>query len=190
MRKSPFGAVSPWQFTQCLARNGLTSALKSFLLDTANSLKGSAKRLFMARTVKQFGRGGQSLAERELGWNRKTLRKAAHELRTGITCHDAFHLRGRKRAEEHLPHLQEHIKQIVDSQSQQDPQFKSQRLYTRLSAAEVRRQLIAKKGYTDPQLPKAETIGNLLNRLGYHQKKVRKSLPKKKLHRPTPSSIS
>lgn len=166
----------------------LTTALKSFLLDTANSLRGSTKRLFMARTVREFGRGGQSLAERELGWNRKTLRKAAHELRTGITCCDAFHFRGRKRAEEHLPHLKEDIKALVDSQSQQDPQFKSQRLYTRLTAAEVRRQLIAQKGYTDQQLPKAQTIGSLLNRLGYHQKKVRKSLPKKRLPKPTPSS--
>ena len=166
----------------------LTPALKSFILDTANSLNGSIKRLFMARTVREFGRGGQSLAERELGWNRKTLRKGAHELRTGITCCDAFNARGRKRAEEHLPHLEEDIKAIVDSQSQQDPQFKSQRLYTRLTAAEVRRQLIAQKDYTDPQLPKAETLGNLLNRLGYHQKKVRKSLPKKRSPKPTPSS--
>jgi hypothetical protein len=166
----------------------LTTSLKSFLVDTANSLKGSAKRLFMARTVREFGRGGHTLAERELGWNRKTIRKGTHELRTGITCCDAFHLRGSKRAEVRLPHLLEDIKALVDSQSQQDPQFKSQRLYTRLSAAEVRRQLIAKKGYTDPQLPQAQTLANLLNRLGYHLKKVRKSLPKKRSLKPTPSS--
>ena len=166
----------------------LTTALKSFILATANLLKGSNKRLFMARTVRELGRGGQSLAERELGWNRKTLRKGTHELRTGITCCDAFNARGRKRAEEHLPRLEEDIKAIVDSQSQQDPQFKSQRLYIRLTVAEVRRQLIAQKGYTDPQLPKPETLGNLLNRLGYPQKKVRKSLPKKRLLKPTPSS--
>ena len=166
----------------------LTTALKSFLMETAKTLKGSAKRLFMARTLKQLGPGAQRLAERELGWNRKTLRKGSHELRTGITCCDAFRLRARKRAEEPLPHLTEDIKQIVDSQSQQDPQFKSQRLYTRLSAPQVRRQLIAQKGYTDLQLPKAEAIGKLLNRMGYHPKKVRKSLPKKKLPPPTPSS--
>ena len=165
----------------------LTPELKTFLRDTAHSLKGSLKRLFMARTVQQFGHGGQSLAERELGWNRKTLRKAAHELRTGITCCDAFGLRGKKRAEEHLPQLKEDIKSLVDSQSQQDPQFKSQRLYTRLTAPEVRRQLIAQKHYTEQQLPKAETIGNLLNAMGYHPKKVRKSLPKKRLPPPTPS---
>ena len=165
----------------------LTAEWKSLLRDTANALKGSTKRLFMARSVQQLGRGGQSLAERELGWNRKTLRKAAHELRTGIICQDAFRLRGRKPADVHLPHLREDIRQIVDSQSQQDPQFRSQRLYTRLTAAEVRHQLIAQKGYTDAQLPQPETIGKLLNRLGYHPKKVKKSLPKKRSLKPTPS---
>ena len=166
----------------------LTDDLKAFLRDAAQSLKGSIKRLFMARTVRELGPGGQRLAERELGWNRKTLRKGAHELRTGITCCDAFALRGKKRAEAHLPQLEEDIKALVDSQSQQDPQFKSQRLYTRLTAAEVRRQLIAQKGYTDDQLPQPETIGTLLNTLGYHPKKVRKCLPKKRLRKPTPFS--
>jgi len=45
------------------------------------------------------------------------------------------------------------IRAIVDEQSQADPQFKTQRLSTRLTATEVRRQLIAQKGYTDEQLP-------------------------------------
>ena len=68
---------------------------------------------------------------------------------------------------------------IVDSQSQADPQFRSRRLYTRLTAAEVRRQLIAQKGYTDADLPSAETIGTKLNMLGYYPQKVAKSQPKK-----------
>jgi hypothetical protein len=79
------------------------------------------------------------------------------------------------------------IKQIVDGQSQTDPQFRTKRLYTRLTAAQVRRQLIEPKGYTDQQLPQAETIGNKLNLLGYHPKKVKKSLPQKRSQKPTPS---
>jgi len=71
------------------------------------------------------------------------------------------------------------IKAIVDSQSQADPQFRTQRLYTRLTATEVRRQLIAQKGYTDAELPTAETIGAKLNALGYFPQKVAKSQPKK-----------
>jgi len=157
----------------------LTDSLKTMLIETARSLKGSARRLFMARTVNELGYAGQQRAARELGWGRMTIRKGLRELDSGLVCLDAYALRGRKRAEDHLPNLLTDIKAIVDSQSQADPQFRTQRLYTRLTAAEVRRQLIAQKGYTDTQLPTAETIGAKLNALGYYPQKVAKSQPKK-----------
>jgi hypothetical protein len=166
----------------------LTESLRGLLIATATQVRGSARRLFMARTVRELGPGGQSLAERELGWNRETIRKGLHELASGITCVDAFGLRGRKPAEAHLPHLLDDIRAIVDSQSQADPQFRSRRLYTRLSAPEVRRQLIAQKGYTDEELPLAETIGVKLNALGYTLKRVAKTQPQKRSPRPMPSS--
>ena len=166
----------------------LTDSLKALFIDTAKTLKGSARRLFMARTVKELGSGGQRRAERELGWNRLTIRKGTHELDSGFICLDAFSARGRKRAEDHLPHLLDDLAAIVDSQSQTDPRFRPQRLYTRLSAAEVRRQLIAQKGYQDAELPTVQTISAKLNALGYFPKKVAKSKPQKKSRKPTPSS--
>ncbi len=166
----------------------LTDSLKALLSDTAKTLKGSARRVFMARTVKELGPGGQRRAERELGWSRAIIRKGARELESGVPIQDNFSARGRKRAEEHLPNLLADITAIVDSQSQTDPQFRTDRLYTRLSAAEVRRQLIAQKGYTDADLPTAETIGTKLNALGYFPKKVAKTQPQKKSQKPTPSS--
>ncbi len=68
----------------------LTDSLKSVFRETAQTLKGSARRLFMARIVAELGAGGQRLAQRELGWNRDTIRKGTHELRSGFTCVDAF----------------------------------------------------------------------------------------------------
>lgn len=166
----------------------LTDTLKSLFIDTAKTLKGSARRLFMARTVKELGSGGQRRAERDLGWNRETIRKGMHELESGVVCLDNFVARGRKRAEEHLPNLLTDIAAIVDSQSQADPQFRTQRLYTRLDAAEVRRQLIAVKGYRDAELPTVQTIMSKLNALGYYPQKVAKSEPKKRYPKPTRSS--
>jgi len=87
-----------------------------------------------------------------------------------------------------LPTLLTDIQAIVDSQSQSDPQFRTSRLYTRLSAGEVRRQLIADHGYTDAELPSAATIGAKLNALGYYPQTVAKSRPQKKSGKPTPSS--
>ena len=166
----------------------LTDSLKTLLIETAKSLKGSARRLFMARSVKELGPGGQQRAARELRWGRMTIRKGMHELNSGVICIDAFPRRGRKRAEEHLPNLLTDIQAIVDSQSQADPQFRSQRLYPRLTAAEVRRQLIAHKGYSEAALPTAETIGTKLNELGSYPQKVAKSQPQKNSRKPTPSS--
>jgi hypothetical protein len=166
----------------------LTDSLKTLLIETAKSLKGSARCLFVARTVKELGPGWQQRAARELRWGRMTIRKGLHELDSGVICVDAFALRGRKRAEAHLPNLLTDIQAIVDSQSQADPQFRSNRLYTRLTAAEVRRQLIAQKGYADTVLPTAETIGTKLNDLGYFSQKVAKSQPQKNFQKLTPSS--
>src|SRR4029450_2650336 len=101
----------------------LTDSLKALFVDTANTLKGSERRRFIARTVQQLGPGGQRRAERELGWNRQTIRKALRELTSGLICLDAFALRRRKRAEEHLPNLLTDIQAVVDSQSQADQQF-------------------------------------------------------------------
>ena len=165
-----------------------TDSIKTMLIETAKALKGSARRLFMARTVKELGAGGQQRAARELGWGRMTIRKGLRELDSGLACLDAFTLRGRKRAEDHLPNLLTDIHALVDRQSQIDPQFRTNRLYTRLTAAEVRRQLMTHKGYTDAELPTAETIGAKLNLLGYYPQKVAKSRPQKKSRPRMPSS--
>ena len=166
----------------------LTEGVKHHLTETARTLKGSERRLFMARTVQLLGWGGQRLAERELGWSRHTIGKGLHELASGIVCLDAFSQRGRLRAEERLPHLLDDIRAIVDGQSQTDPRFRTQRLYTRLSAAAVRRLLIEQKGYAADEVPAARTLNDKLNQLGYRPAKVAKCRPKKRSRRPMPSS--
>ena len=164
----------------------LTDTLKQYALSTAAALHGSDRRLFMARTVQLLGSGGQRLAEQQLGWSRVTIRKGLHELTSGIRCLDAFSLRGRKRSEEHLPTLLDDIKVLVDGQCQTDPTFQTQRLYSRLTAAAVRRQLIKQCGYRSGELPCEETIRCKMHQLGYYLTKVQKC--KKRSSRRMPSS--
>ncbi|HEY9827564.1 MAG TPA: hypothetical protein V6D19_19170 [Stenomitos sp.] len=135
----------------------------------------------MAKTVEELRTGGQRKAERELGWHRDLIRKGQREVNSGIICIDAFSSRGRKLTEDRLPMLLEDIQAIVDSQSQSDPQFKTNRLYTRLSVAQLRLELIAQKGYSDEQLPTNETLRKRLNELGFFPSKVGKTRPKKRL---------
>lgn len=157
----------------------LTEGLKATYIETAQALKGSDRRVFMAGIVKSLGRGGQRRAERELGWCRATIRKGLQELESGQRLVDNYHARGRKKAEDKLPNLLADIRALVDGQSQTDPTFQSVRLYTRLSAAEVRRQLIQQSGYSDAELPSEETIRVKLNQLGYKLRAVQKSRPQK-----------
>ena len=168
----------------------LEEGLKALLVDTAKVLKGTARRVFMAKTVQTLGKGGQRQAERELGWSRHTVRKGEHERRTGIACIDAFSSRGVRPIESRLPNLRSDIKAIVEPHVQTDPTFQTTRLYRRITAAEVRRQLVEEKGYSEQEAPCDDTIRVRLNDMGYRPMKVRKSKPKTRSPRPTPSSTS
>lgn len=168
----------------------LSEAFKSVLVEGAKALRGADRRAFMARTVRALGAGGQRRAETELGWSRATIRKGEHELASGITCLDNVAARGRLRGEERLPGLLDDIRDIVTGQSQADPRFRTLRLYTRLTAEEVRRQLIDRKGYAGHELPKPRSIRDKLADLGFRPTKVLKCRPKKRSSRPTPSSTA
>lgn len=162
-----------------------TESYKQILRETAKTLKGASRRRFMAKIVLELGYGGQSKAERELGWNRGTIRKGISEVTSGIIPVDNYHARGRKKAEWHLPSLLEEIQTIVDCNSQTDPSFKTKRLYTRLSARQVREELIRQYNYQEQELPTAETIRQKLNQLGYYPQRVAKTQPQKKFPKQT-----
>jgi hypothetical protein len=163
----------------------LTDGFKANIIATAKVLRGHERRLFMARTAQSLGNGGQRRAEMEFGWSRVTIRKGMHELRSGIFCRDAF---GRLRVEKRLPKLLDDIREIAKGFSQTDPQFRNRRLYTRLTAEELRRQLIEHKGYEASELPTPRTLRTKLNNLGFHLTKVAKCKPKKRSRKPMPSS--
>lgn len=167
----------------------LTDPLRTLLLDAAQALHGAARRRFMAQTLERL-QLSQRAAQRLFGWARETLRKASHELRTGVNCLDACHARGRKPIECHLPQLRADIAAIVQEHCQTDPTFQTTRRYCRLTAAEVRRQLLATKGYTDEQLPTIQTLTTKLNAWGFHLRKVAKCRPQKKSRKPTPFSTN
>jgi hypothetical protein len=158
----------------------VTPEMCQLIIRTAQALPlGAARRRYMADTVATL-QLGQRQARQLFGWGRDTIRKALHERRSGLTCLDAFRCRGRKRAEVHLPRLLADIQAVVQDEVQVDPTFQTTRQYCRLSAAEVRRQLLARKGYATEALPSVKTIGLKLNALGFRLRKVAKCRPQKK----------
>jgi len=161
----------------------ITKAEEELYKETAKILKGTERRVFMARVVKTLGHGGQYYVERGFHWNHETIKKGKQELETGEPIIDNFSARGTKRVEERLPNLLVDIKSIVDGESQTDPTFKTTKLFTRMTSKEVRNQLIIQKGYRDEELPTEETIRKRLNELGYSLQKVTKVKPKKKIQK-------
>lgn len=164
----------------------LSNETCELLKETAQSLRGAERRWFQARTVRTLGLS-QRRAHQLLGWNRVTLIKALREYDSGVRGVDNFSARGRKPIEHHLPRLLDDIRDLVQDQCQTDPTFRTTRLFCRLTAREVRRQLIEHKGYTDEQLPTIQTINTRLNALGFRLRKVAKCRPLKKCPRRTPS---
>lgn len=154
--------------------------MKSFFINTLSKLRGRDRRIYAAELALSMGRGGLSLVSKSLNMSRDTLRKGISEIESGIIIPEAFHLRGRKKTEEHLPHLLSDITAICDSQSQTDPSFHTTRLYTRLSVPQIRKQLIIQKGYTEEELPTNQTLNTKINELGFGLKKVQKTKPLKK----------
>ena len=161
-----------------LSEGNFTPLLPSLKL-AAGELKGSSRRMFLGQIALDLGRGGKVLVSSVFGISRVTLRKGIGEVESGVPHVDKFNERGRKPLSITNPQLLEDIKKIVDDASQTDPQFKSTRLYTRLSVKEVRIQLI-NRGYIDEELPSNQSIWNILIDLGYKRKKVAKTKPKKK----------
>jgi len=165
----------------CTLRKGLCESVKSLIKSAAAKLKGNLRRQFIAETVTELGPGGQSIAEREFAWNRSTIRKGLHELRSGIKCADAYSLRGRKRSEDRLASLEDDIRSIVEPKAQVDATLHTTRMYVKMTAEEVRKQLIEQKDYKNEDLPKRRTISTILDRLNFHPKKVLKNQPLKKI---------
>jgi uncharacterized protein YabE (DUF348 family) len=81
--------------------------------------------------------------------------------------------RGDQTTEEKQPKLEADIRQLVDDQSQVDPQLRTTFKYARTSTQAARDALIEENGYTDEVLPTRQTIGTILNQMDYRIKNTR-----------------
>ncbi|MGC1306594.1 MAG: hypothetical protein WA885_05145 [Phormidesmis sp.] len=149
----------------------LDEKLKSTLKDAAGKLRGPDKRAFMAKAVEDYLNGSARSAETHLGWKRQTVQKGLHERRVGVVCLDQYQARGRKKTEANLPNLEADIHELIGEQSQADPKLKTTFAYTKVTAQAVLDALMIEKGYAEAELPCRQTMGVILNRLGYRLKK-------------------
>jgi hypothetical protein len=116
-----------------------------------------------------------------LGWGRESVAKGQSERAAGPVDPKAKTSRnlGQKRSEVAHPQLAVAIRLIVEPRTQTDPELKSERQYTNMSAGEVR-QALRERGFTDEELPSERTLRDILNRMNYRLKRIQKGKPLKK----------
>jgi hypothetical protein len=156
-----------------------TERTDALIRSGARRLTGFRRRAFQAEVAVELCSGNARQAERRFGWGRETVEKGLHERHTGIRCLEDFVARGRRRVEDRDRRLAADIRAIAEPHSYADPSLKSSRRYTNLTAAEVRTALIA-RGHAEADLPAERTMRNILNRMNYRLKRIRKGKPLKK----------
>lgn len=166
----------------------LTEQVMETIKSASQKLTGYRRRQFQAEVADQYCDGNPRRAEAMFGWGRDAVRLGLHERRTGIRCVDDYSSRGRHKTEEKFPELTAEIQALVEPQSQADPKFRTPLAYTRMTAKAVHEQLTAKAAQTPRPVPAERTLYDILNRLGYRLRRVRKTKPQKNFPRPTRSS--
>jgi hypothetical protein len=156
-----------------------TDQIDALLRSGARRLTGHQRRLFQAEVATELCVGSPRLAERRFGWGRATVEKGLHESHQGMRCLENFAARGRRRSEDHNPQLAADIRAIVEPHTYADPELRSSRRYTNLSAAEVR-EALTDKGHRKAELPSERTMRDILNRMNYRLKRIQKGRPLKK----------
>ncbi len=151
------------------------------LMVAARSLTGRDRRVFQGRVCLTLCGGSARKAEERFGWGRENVATGLQEF-AGSEPEQAEKTgcrRGRPPSESKNPQLAMDIRLIVEPHTHTDPELKTSRQYTNLSAAEVRECLLS-KGYDESQLPSERTIRDILNRMNYRLKRIQKGKPLKK----------
>jgi hypothetical protein len=149
------------------------------LVSASKRMKGEVRRQFLAEVCGGLCDGSPRKAEQRFGWGRETVAKGLREQSGEVAVADRTERRGRRRSEDQNPQLAIDIRLIVEPHTQSDPELKTSRLYTNLSAAEVRQALL-ERGYSEDQLPSERTLRDILNRMNYRLKRIQKGKPLKK----------
>ena len=164
----------------------LTDDMRETIRSAARKLTGFERRQFFAELSLKYCGGSARKTETVFGWWREAVETGLNERRTGIRCLEDFHSRGRKKTEERTPALAQEMERIVEPQAQADPKFQTPLAFTRITARAVRNELLQREEWKDV-VPCRQTVGTILNRLGYRLRRVLKTRPEKKSRRRTRS---
>ena len=137
------------------------------------------RRAAMAEVTQHLLDGKARVAEYVFGWSRETVKTGLDELRTGVAQANNLEKRRKPRFEEKHPRLAEDIRALMEPGSHAESHLRTALAYTNMTAEAVRAALL-EKGWPEETLPTARTISNILNRMDYRLRLVKKTKVQKK----------
>lgn len=157
-------------------------SIKETLRSVAACVTGAARRSIQAWAAKTFCNGSTRHAETVFGWNRKAVASGIRESEgPPAKSGTEQETRGRPSLERTHPELVTQADQLLGTQSQVDPKFQTETLYTRMTGESLRAALAESLNTPISRLPTTRTLRRLMNRRGFSLKKVRKTIPQKKI---------
>ena len=150
--------------------------------DAARKLTGPKRRAFQAQVTLDYLGGSVWKAERVFGWSHHTVTLGLE--RTANRDHlpwAIFPLGAITRRKRNGRSWKPTSGRWRIPKAKRIRSFSRTFLYTRMTAKAMRQALIDQKGWTDEELPHVNTIGEILNRLGYKMRRVQKTKPLKKI---------
>ena len=114
------------------------------LISATSHMSGVQRRMFQAAVCLKLCDGNTRQAEYRFGWGRNTVAQGLEERKLNpeeLASRKSGNA-GKKRSEDRNPQLKIDIRLIVEPHTQTDPELKTDRRYTNLSAAEVRQALL------------------------------------------------
>jgi hypothetical protein len=145
----------------------------------ARVVTGAARRTLQAHVCQIHADGSPRKAESLFGWNRSSVAKGIDELKNGRTSTKPS--MPRIRFETREPQAIEKVKSLLAEHTQADPKMTSTRLYTRVTGSALRKLFAESLNIPAARFPCSRTCQRILNRNGHFLRKVRKTIPLKKI---------
>ncbi len=149
--------------------------------NAAHCLTGYARRRFQAKLACEHCNASPRRAETLFGFNRRAVAKGLREMHTSKRERPDIETRGRPQAEQANHGIAKIADELLGENSQADPKFQTTLAYTRITGESFRIALAAELQIDLRDLPTPRTLRRVMNRRGYSLRKVRKTIPLKKI---------
>ena len=126
--------------------------------------------------------GGKCISAiaKAIGSCRKYVKKCANIVKNKLLIKSNKNKCGRRKTTDKYPELKQDITKIMDNNAYTDPHFEKEELISNLTIDEIMVKLLKTGKYQDKFISRS-SLANLLNKIGYNLKKVKRNKPLKKI---------